>query len=58
MTGKNTKLLAAFWTIAGDTNPDDAEWISPDSLAVRAEAASNAGWKGIGLSLDDCRSKS
>ncbi|WP_158933907.1 sugar phosphate isomerase/epimerase [Burkholderia sp. S171] len=55
MTGKDTKLLAAFWTIAGDTNPDDAEWISPDSLAVRAEAASNAGWKGIGLSLDDCR---
>jgi sugar phosphate isomerase/epimerase len=55
MTAIDTKLLAAFWTIAGDTSPDDAEWISPDSLAVRAEAASKAGWKGIGLSLDDCR---
>ncbi len=55
MTGKETNLLAAFWTIAGDTHPDDAEWISPDSLEVRAEAASKAGWKGIGLSLDDCR---
>jgi sugar phosphate isomerase/epimerase len=55
MTGKDTNLLAAFWTIAGDTHPNDAEWISPDSLAMRAEAASKAGWKGIGLSLDDCR---
>ncbi len=55
MTGKETNLLASFWTIAGDTHPDDAEWISPDSLAIRAEAASRAGWKGLGLSLDDCR---
>ncbi|MFM0502962.1 sugar phosphate isomerase/epimerase family protein [Paraburkholderia caffeinilytica] len=55
MNGKDTNLLAAFWTIAGDTHPNDSEWISPDSLQMRAEAASKAGWKGIGLSLDDCR---
>lgn len=51
---KNTKeLLAAYWTLAGDVYPGAPTEISPYPLRDRAEAASRAGWSGVGLILDD-----
>ncbi|MFK4440634.1 sugar phosphate isomerase/epimerase [Caballeronia udeis] len=53
MSTKNIDLLAAYWTIAGDVYPCGPAEISPFPLRDRCEAASRAGWKGIGLILDD-----
>jgi sugar phosphate isomerase/epimerase len=53
MSAKNIELLAAYWTIAGDVYPCAPTEISPFPLRDRAEAASKAGWRGIGLILDD-----
>ena len=49
MPDKNVELLAAYWTLAGDTYPGAASEISPFSLQARAEAAAKAGWRGMGL---------
>jgi sugar phosphate isomerase/epimerase len=49
MSKNNVELLAAYWTIAGDTYPGAASEISPFSLQQRAEVASKVGWKGMGL---------
>jgi sugar phosphate isomerase/epimerase len=49
MPNKNIELLAAYWTLAGDTYPGAPSEISPFSLQSRAEAAAKAGWKGMGL---------
>jgi sugar phosphate isomerase/epimerase len=49
MPNKNIELLAAYWTLAGDTYPGAPSEISPFSLQARAEAASKAGWRGMGL---------
>ncbi|TBU74656.1 sugar phosphate isomerase/epimerase [Pseudomonas daroniae] len=49
MSINNIELLAAYWTIAGDTYPGAATEFSPHSLQARAEAASKAGWRGMGL---------
>ncbi|OUY05982.1 sugar phosphate isomerase/epimerase family protein [Acinetobacter populi] len=46
-------LLAAYWTLAGNVYPGAPIEISPFSLQERVEAASKAGWKGIGLVLSD-----
>jgi len=46
-------LLASYWTLAGNVYPDAPTEISPFSLQERVEAASKAGWKGIGLILKD-----
>lgn len=46
-------LLAAYWTLAGNVYPGAPTEISPFSLQQRVEAASKAGWKGIGLVLSD-----
>jgi sugar phosphate isomerase/epimerase len=53
MSAKEVDLLAAYWTLAGDVYPCAATEISPFPLRDRAEAAARAGWKGIGLILDD-----
>lgn len=46
-------LLAAYWTLAGNVYPGAPTEISPFTLQQRVEAASEAGWKGIGLVLSD-----
>ncbi|SAK43545.1 xylose isomerase domain-containing protein [Caballeronia hypogeia] len=53
MSTKKVELLAAYWTLAGDVYPCASSEISPFSLRERCEAASRAGWSGIGLILDD-----
>lgn len=53
MSTKSKELLAAYWTLAGDVYPGAPTEISPFTLRERAEAASRAGWKGVGLILDD-----
>lgn len=54
MSDKNkVELLAAYWTLAGDTYPGAPSEISPFSLQARAEAAANAGWRGMGLVYQD-----
>lgn len=45
-------LLAAYWTLAGDVDPLRPS-ISPYSLQKRVEAASRAGWRGIGVIHED-----
>ncbi|WP_290872223.1 sugar phosphate isomerase/epimerase [Aquabacterium sp.] len=55
MSAPKPELLAAYWTIAGDVYPCALTEISPFPLRERAEAASAAGWKGIGLILDDLK---
>ena len=49
MPSHQIELIASYWTIAGDTYPGAASEISPFTLQARAEAASKAGWKGMGL---------
>ncbi|WP_175914219.1 sugar phosphate isomerase/epimerase family protein [Burkholderia metallica] len=53
MDAKRKELLAAYWTLAGDVYPGAPTEISPYPLRDRAEAASRAGWRGMGLILDD-----
>ncbi|WP_321928837.1 sugar phosphate isomerase/epimerase family protein [Paraburkholderia guartelaensis] len=53
MSTKTKELLAAYWTLAGDVYPGAPTEISPYPLRDRAQAASRAGWRGIGLILDD-----
>jgi sugar phosphate isomerase/epimerase len=55
MTHKNVDLLAAYWTIAGDVYPCSPTEVSPFPLEQRAAAAAKAGWKGLGLVLDDLK---
>lgn len=55
MSAQNIELLAAYWTIAGDVYPCAPNEVSPFPLRDRAEAASRAGWRGIGLILDDLK---
>lgn len=50
---KKPDLLAAYWTLAGNVYPGSQTEISPFTLQQRVEAASKAGWKGIGLVLSD-----
>ena len=49
MPNNNVELLAAYWTLAGDTYPGAPSEISPFSLQERAQAAAKAGWKGMGF---------
>lgn len=55
MTQANVDLLAAYWTIAGDVYPCAPTEVSPFPLEERAAAAAKAGWKGLGLVLDDLK---
>jgi sugar phosphate isomerase/epimerase len=52
MSTRNTDLLAAYWTLAGDVDPLRPS-VSPYSLQARVEAASKAGWRGIGVIHED-----
>lgn len=49
MPNNNVELLAAYWTLAGDTYPGAPSEISPFSLQERAQAAAKAGWRGMGF---------
>lgn len=49
MPSHQVDLIASYWTIAGDTYPGAPSEISPYTLQARAEAASKAGWRGMGL---------
>lgn len=49
MTDTKVELLATYWTIAGDVYPMGPSEVSPFAFADRIQAASEAGFKGIGL---------
>ncbi len=49
MPNNNVELLAAYWTLAGDTYPGAPSEISPFSLQARVEAAARVGWRGMGF---------
>jgi sugar phosphate isomerase/epimerase len=46
-------LLASYFTLAGDVNPWGGALASPYDLRERAEAASHAGFRGMGIIPDD-----
>lgn len=46
-------LIAGFWTLAGDVSPFSASRVCAWSLEARIEAASAAGFRGIGFAHDD-----
>ena len=46
-------LLASYFTLAGDVYPFGPTELSPFSFRDRAEAASKAGWRGMGLIHED-----
>jgi sugar phosphate isomerase/epimerase len=48
----NPDLLAAYWTLAGDVDPMRPS-VSAYSMQARIEAASKAGWRGIGVIHED-----
>jgi len=47
------ELLAAYWTLAGDVYPGAPTEVSPYTLQDRAQAAAQAGWRGMGLVHED-----
>src|SRR6476660_8811858 len=53
MTTKPVELLASYFPLAGDVYPFGPTELSPHPLRARAEAASKAGWKGLGFALAD-----
>ena len=53
MMAENIELTAAYYTLAGDVYPFGPTQVSPFPFRDRVEAAARAGWKGIGLILDD-----
>src|SRR5947208_73564 len=53
MSKQPIELLAAYFTLAGDVYPFGPTEISPFSLQARAEAASKAGWVGMGFAHAD-----
>jgi len=50
---KNVDLVASYWTIAGDVHPHSAAEYSPFDFRDRVEAASKAGFRGIGIKEAD-----
>lgn len=47
------ELIASYFTLAGDVYPFGPTEVSPFSFEDRVEAAARAGWKGVGLILED-----
>jgi sugar phosphate isomerase/epimerase len=47
------RLIATYFTLAGDVIPLGGNMASPHSLRARAEAASRAGDVGLGMAVDD-----
>jgi sugar phosphate isomerase/epimerase len=54
----NEKLLASYWTHAGDAGPLHGDGTSPVGLLERIEAAGRTGWSGLGLTLSDLDQRS
>ncbi len=50
---KAPKLLASYFTIAGDVMPMTGNTVSPIDLKVRADAVARAGFYGMGIITDD-----
>jgi sugar phosphate isomerase/epimerase len=53
MRGDRPELYATFWTISGDTTPGLSTEVSPYDFRRRVEAAREAGYRGLGLSISD-----
>lgn len=49
------RLVATYFTLAGDVHPFAPDTRSPHPLEVRARAAADAGFVGLGFALDDAR---
>jgi sugar phosphate isomerase/epimerase len=49
------RLVATYFTLAGDVHPFAPDTRSPHSLEARARAAADAGFAGLGFALDDAR---
>lgn len=49
MPNSKIELLAAYFTLSGDVYPFGPTEVSPFEFKYRAEAAANAGYKGMGL---------
>src|SRR5579862_493557 len=49
------RLMASYFTLAGNVKPLDGDTVSRHTLADRAKAAAAAGYVGIGLSIGDLR---
>jgi sugar phosphate isomerase/epimerase len=49
----NVELVASYWTIAGDVHPHSPAEYSPFDFKDRVEAASKAGFKGVGIKEAD-----
>jgi len=49
----DVELLASYWTIAGDVHPHSPTEYSPFDFEDRVVAASNAGFRGIGIKEAD-----
>jgi hypothetical protein len=50
---RKIELVASYWTLAGDIYPTGPTEVSPFGFRDRVEAASKAGFRGIGLNSDD-----
>lgn len=50
---QSPELVASYWTLAGPVLPLAGDVSSTLSLADRARAANAAGWRGLGLHVDD-----
>ena len=46
-------LIASYWTLAGNVLPHDPSMASPIDLKDRIEAAGRAGFRGMGLNVED-----
>lgn len=53
MREQGIELVASYFTISGDVYPSAPSEVSPHALQNRIEAAARAGYKGIGLLLQD-----
>ena len=49
------RIIASYWTIAGDCYPGGKTEISPYGFEIRVAAAAEAGYRGIGLVHADIR---
>ena len=49
----NVEVVASYWTIAGDVHPHSPAEYSPFDFKDRVEAASKAGFKGVGIKEAD-----
>jgi sugar phosphate isomerase/epimerase len=55
---RKIELLASYWTVAGDVYATGPTEVSPFGFRDRVEAASKAGFRGMGLNSDDLQAVS